>query len=57
MDFRTQTFNNPNGEVRNATIKVATKMYRLMGPHIDRYLKGIKPLIREVLFVPEVKFY
>ena len=56
MDFGTQAFNSPNGEVRNVAIKVATKVYRLMGPWIDKYLKGIKPLIREVLFVHEVKF-
>ncbi|KAG0602198.1 hypothetical protein M758_11G166900 [Ceratodon purpureus] len=49
MNFVTQAFNSPNGEVRNAAIKVTTEVYRLMGPPIDKYLKGIKPLIREIL--------
>ena len=57
MDFVIQAFNSPNGEVRNAVIKVTTEVYRLKRPWIDKYLKGIKSLIREVLFVPEVKFY
>jgi centrosomal protein CEP104 len=55
MNFVTQAFNSPNGEVRNAAIKVTTEVYRLMGPPIDKYLKGIKPLIREVPFPPQVK--
>jgi hypothetical protein len=54
MNFVTQAFNIPNGEVRNAAIKVTTEVYRLMGPPIDKYLKGIKPLIREVPFPPQV---
>ena len=47
MDFATQAFDNsPNGEVSNVAIKVATEVYRLMRPQIDKYLKDIKPLIR-----------
>lgn len=52
MNFVTQAFNSPNGEVRNAAIKVTTEVYRLMGPPIEKYLKGIKPLIKEVPFAP-----
>jgi len=52
MNFVTQAFNSPNGEVRNAAIKVTTEVYRLMGPSVEKYLKGIKPLIKEVPFAP-----
>ena len=57
MDFVIQAFNSLNGEVSNAVIKVEMEVYTLMGPQIDKYLRSIKPLIGEVLFVPEVKFY
>ncbi|XP_024402111.1 uncharacterized protein [Physcomitrium patens] len=49
MNFVIQAFNNPNGEVRNQAIKVTTEVYRSIGPSVDKYLKGIKPLIKEIL--------
>ena len=52
MSFVTQAFNSPNGEVRNAAIKVTTEVYRLMGSPVEKYLKGIKPLIKEVIHYP-----
>lgn len=52
MNFVTQAFNSPNGEVRNAAVKVTTEVYRLMGPPVEKYLKGIKPLIKEVPCAP-----
>lgn len=48
MTFVSQAFNSPNGDVRNTAIKVTTEVYRLMGPPVEKYLKGIKPVIREV---------
>ncbi|BBN12833.1 centrosomal protein CEP104 [Marchantia polymorpha subsp. ruderalis] len=49
MSFVHQAFTSPNGEVRNAAVKVTTEVYKLMGATVERYLKGIKPIIREVL--------
>eukprot|EP01018_Ginkgo_biloba_P003414 Gb_38463 [translate_table: standard] len=47
MSFITQSFTSPNGEVRNAAVKVTTEVYKLMGLQVEKYLKGVKPLIRE----------
>ncbi|BBN12830.1 centrosomal protein CEP104 [Marchantia polymorpha subsp. ruderalis] len=47
MSFVHQAFTSPNGEVRNAAVKVTTEVYKLMGATVERYLKGIKPIIRE----------
>ncbi len=52
MSFVGQAFNSPNGDVRNAAVKVTTEVYRLMGAPIEKYLKNVKPVVREVcLFV------
>jgi hypothetical protein len=48
MTFVSQAFNSPNGDVRNTAIKVTTEVYRLMGAPVEKFLKGIKPVIREV---------
>jgi len=48
MYFIDQAFNNANGDVRNIAIKVTTEVYRLMGSLIEKYLKNIKALVREV---------
>lgn len=61
MSFVGQAFNSPNGDVRNAAVKVTTEVYRLMGAPIEKYLKNVKPVVREVcLFVvlqPQNRFY
>jgi hypothetical protein len=49
MSFVGQAFNSPNGDVRNAAVKVTTEVYRLMGAPIEKYLKNVKPVVREVL--------
>ncbi|CAM6084497.1 unnamed protein product [Calypogeia fissa] len=49
MSYVSHAINNPNGEVRNASVKVTTEVYKIMGATVERYLKGIKPMIREVL--------
>jgi hypothetical protein len=51
MAFVGQAFNSANGDVRNAAVKVTTEVYRLMGAPVEKYLKNVKPLVREVNFV------
>ena len=34
LNFVAQAFISPNGEVRNAAIKVTIEVYRLMGPQL-----------------------
>lgn len=48
MLFIDQAFNNANGDVRNIAVKVTTEVFRLMGSPIEKYLKNVKPLVREV---------
>ncbi|KAI5082848.1 hypothetical protein GOP47_0002591 [Adiantum capillus-veneris] len=49
MAFIIQSFGSPNGEVRNAAVKATVEAYRLMGPPLEKFLKGVKPAIHEVL--------
>ena len=51
MAFVSQAFNSANGDVRNAAVKVTTEVYRLMGAPVEKYLKNVKPLVREVNFM------
>ena len=48
MFFIDQAFNNPNGDVRNIAVKVTIEVYKLMGSPIEKYLKNVKPVVREV---------
>jgi hypothetical protein len=48
MAFIVHSFGSPNGEVRNATVKAVVEVYRVIGPPLEKFLKGVKPAIREV---------
>jgi centrosomal protein CEP104 len=48
MSFVDQAFNNANGDVRNIAVKVITEVYKLMGSPVEKYLKNVKPVVREV---------
>ena len=48
MAFIIHSFGSPNGEVRNAAVKATVEVYRLMGPPLEKFLKGVKPAIHEV---------
>ena len=48
MAFIINSFGSPNGEVRNAAVKATVEVYRLMGPSLEKFLKGVKPAIHEV---------
>lgn len=48
MAFVVQGFNSPNGDVRNAAVKVTTEVFKLMGFQVEKFLKGIKSAMREV---------
>nr|XP_024357275.1 uncharacterized protein LOC112273107 isoform X2 [Physcomitrium patens] len=49
MSFIHQAFKNANGDVRNTAVKVTTEVYKHMGSPIEKYLKNVKPVVREVL--------
>ncbi|KAJ7542650.1 hypothetical protein O6H91_09G005300 [Diphasiastrum complanatum] len=49
MAFVVLCFSSPSGEVRNAAMKVTNEVYKLLGPPVEKYLKGVKPVIYEAL--------
>ncbi|XP_024540141.1 centrosomal protein of 104 kDa-like [Selaginella moellendorffii] len=49
MHFVVHCFNYPNGEVRSAAMKVTTEVYKIIGLGVEKFLKGVKPVIREVI--------
>lgn len=51
IPFITQSFGSPNGEVRNAAVRATVEAYRLMGPPLEKFLKGVKPAIHEVWWI------
>ncbi|GAQ85746.1 Galactose-binding domain-like [Klebsormidium nitens] len=49
MKFVCDSFASANGEVRAQATAVTVHVYRLIGTGVERYLSGLKPVVREAL--------
>lgn len=49
MKFVCDSFASANGEVRAQATAVTVEVYRLIGTGVERYLSGLKPVVREAL--------
>jgi hypothetical protein len=49
MKFVCESFASANGEVRAQATAVTVEVYRLIGTGVERYLTGLKPVVREAL--------
>eukprot|EP00898_Chlorokybus_atmophyticus_P007173 jgi/Chlat1/7457/Chrsp6S07499 len=49
MTFVKAACSSPNGDVRTAAVRVTVEVYKLLGPGVDKYIKSLKPQIKDVM--------